>query len=329
MERINTTNKEVDLFGAGKHGFRDGNPGGGIFATFLSAAWFNTLQEEVANIIEAFGDALNPADKTQLRKAVFQSPSMLVGCDCKNNAVTPNTQFDVLARQVSMRNPANGSLITLRSPAVRTINILTAGPAINARDQAGALSNSSWVHFYWIGKSDGSYNAIASSADESTGPTLPTGYTHWAYAGACYMDSAGALRKTQFKGARAFYEIAIAALSAGAATAESTVNVSALVPPNAISYALVDKGSAALADGAGTVICLARIRVVSGSDYWTPFNIVLTGLGASATSRGSGGACCELPNMSQQFLYQWAVTNGSAPSLSLDVVGYKMPNGGE
>lgn len=329
MERINTTNKDVDLFGAGKHGFRDGNPGGGIFATFLSAAWFNALQEEVANLIEAFGDALNAADRTQLRKAVFQSPSMLIGCDCKNNTGTPNTQFDLLARQVTMRNPANGSLVTVRNPAVRTINIATAGPAINARDQAGAFSNSSWLHFYWIAKSDGTYNAIASTVDEGTGPTLPSGYTHWAYAGACYLGSGGALRQTQFKGSRAFYAASQSALAAGAATAETTVSVSALVPPNAMSYVLSDIGSGVLSDGSGVINALARVRIVSGNDFWTPISIALNGLGAIASSRGNNGGSCELPNTSQQFLYQWAVTTGSGPSLSLNVNNYKMPNGGE
>lgn len=70
MERINTTNKAVDLFGAGKHGFQDGNPGAGVFATFLSAAFFNAVQEEIAHVIEAVGTALNPADRTQLLAAI-------------------------------------------------------------------------------------------------------------------------------------------------------------------------------------------------------------------------------------------------------------------
>lgn len=70
MERINTSNKAVDLFGAGKDGFQDGNPGLGVFATFLSAAWFNAMQEEIANVIEGAGIALIPGDNTQLEAAI-------------------------------------------------------------------------------------------------------------------------------------------------------------------------------------------------------------------------------------------------------------------
>ena len=70
MQRIATSTKAVDLFGAGKHGFTDGNPGTGIPATQLEAAWVNSLQEEIAAVIENAGVALNPAILTQLRDAL-------------------------------------------------------------------------------------------------------------------------------------------------------------------------------------------------------------------------------------------------------------------
>ncbi len=89
MERINTTNKEVDLFGAGKHGFRDGNPGGGIFATFLSAAWFNAAQEELCNLVEGAGIVLSGPDRTQVRQAVQK---MIV--DAQKLLVIPNVTFE-------------------------------------------------------------------------------------------------------------------------------------------------------------------------------------------------------------------------------------------
>lgn len=76
MDRINTPNKAVDLFGAGKHGFRDGNRSTGIEATEFSAAWCNLLQEELANVIEGAGLVLNGADYTQLRQAI---QAMIVG----------------------------------------------------------------------------------------------------------------------------------------------------------------------------------------------------------------------------------------------------------
>lgn len=66
MKRISTSTKETDKFGAGKHGFRGGNPGLGILATKLEADWFDHVQEEIAGVIEFGGGALDPEDRNQL-----------------------------------------------------------------------------------------------------------------------------------------------------------------------------------------------------------------------------------------------------------------------
>jgi hypothetical protein len=70
MQRIATTNRSVDLFGAGKDGFRAGNLGAGIEATAFSNDWCNSVQEEIANVIEGQGIALALGDRTQLRQAI-------------------------------------------------------------------------------------------------------------------------------------------------------------------------------------------------------------------------------------------------------------------
>jgi hypothetical protein len=70
MQRITAANRVADLFGAGKDGFTDGSPTGGIPATFLNALWFNQMQEEVANAIEATGQVLSEADTLQLTRAI-------------------------------------------------------------------------------------------------------------------------------------------------------------------------------------------------------------------------------------------------------------------
>lgn len=80
MKRIATATKAVDLFGAGKHGFKDGNKALGIAATQLDASIFNNIQEEIISIIEAAGIALNGAVYTQLLTAlrsagVFTTPA--------------------------------------------------------------------------------------------------------------------------------------------------------------------------------------------------------------------------------------------------------------
>lgn len=68
--RIDTPNKAADLFGAGKHGFRDGDKANGISATDMDAAYFNDLQENYLGVIEGAGIALVKGDYTQLRQAI-------------------------------------------------------------------------------------------------------------------------------------------------------------------------------------------------------------------------------------------------------------------
>lgn len=70
MKRIDTTNKSVDLFGAGKHGFRNGNKAVGINPTEFDADWCNHVQEELANLVEGTGTALDVGDRTQIRAAI-------------------------------------------------------------------------------------------------------------------------------------------------------------------------------------------------------------------------------------------------------------------
>lgn len=70
MYRINTGTKAVDLFGSGKHGFKDGNKALGVAATAFEAAWPNAMQEEIANVIELSGATLDSADNTQLASAI-------------------------------------------------------------------------------------------------------------------------------------------------------------------------------------------------------------------------------------------------------------------
>lgn len=69
MQRIDSPNRAVDLFGAGKNGFKAAVPGVAP-ATELTASWFNLVQEAIARTIEAAGIALSAADYDQFTTAV-------------------------------------------------------------------------------------------------------------------------------------------------------------------------------------------------------------------------------------------------------------------
>lgn len=66
MKRINTINARPDVNGAGKAGFHDNADISGQDATYLDPSWCNHVQEELANVIEGFGTALDPAQKNQV-----------------------------------------------------------------------------------------------------------------------------------------------------------------------------------------------------------------------------------------------------------------------
>lgn len=70
MKRISTATKVTDKFGAGKHGFTNGNVVGGIPATDLEDSWFDSVQEEIAGVIEALGVALDGNNRGQLLAAL-------------------------------------------------------------------------------------------------------------------------------------------------------------------------------------------------------------------------------------------------------------------
>ncbi|WP_420919395.1 hypothetical protein [Yersinia ruckeri] len=70
MHRIDTPTAQVDKFGAGKNGFTRGNPQTGVPATALDDDYFDSVQEELAGVIEGAGIVLNKANRAQLLVAL-------------------------------------------------------------------------------------------------------------------------------------------------------------------------------------------------------------------------------------------------------------------
>ncbi|WP_262377317.1 MULTISPECIES: hypothetical protein [Pseudomonas] len=66
MQKIGSSTSTAN--GAGE--FTSGQPGSGIDATMIMAAWLNTIQRELVNVVQAGGQVLDPADDAQVLKAI-------------------------------------------------------------------------------------------------------------------------------------------------------------------------------------------------------------------------------------------------------------------
>ncbi len=82
MHRIDSATARANVNGQGKNGFHDNGDLPNQDATYFTPEWANAVQEELSNVIEAFGVSLDKADNGQLlsvlvaqfgKKAVLES----------------------------------------------------------------------------------------------------------------------------------------------------------------------------------------------------------------------------------------------------------------
>lgn len=88
MQRISTATRVPDKFGAGKDGFTDGDVIGGVPATDLEAALFDSIQEEIAGVCEGAGLVLDVAVRTQLAQALQRAGHAVAAGGGTANALT-------------------------------------------------------------------------------------------------------------------------------------------------------------------------------------------------------------------------------------------------
>lgn len=90
MDVIQSSNKHVDMFGPGLHGFEGGSPSG-TPATFVTPEWCNMIQQELVNIVLRAGGTLNPASRTQVADAVQALIAGATGDDHKGSVRVATT----------------------------------------------------------------------------------------------------------------------------------------------------------------------------------------------------------------------------------------------
>jgi hypothetical protein len=131
MQRISTATKANDLFGAGKHGFKDGNLALAIAPTDLEAAWCNVLQEEVCYVVEQNGITLDGNVRTQL----YQAIQLMIAANAANDYKT------------SVRVATTANIAALAGGAPNTLDgvALAANDRILVKDQTTGSQNGIYV----------------------------------------------------------------------------------------------------------------------------------------------------------------------------------------
>jgi hypothetical protein len=148
MKRIDTATRAVDLFGAGKDGYKDGDLVNGVAPTDLNAAAMNGPQEEILSVVEAAGLAPNGADFAQLLKALYRVAGTPVG-------LARNVRADLLAAGSSITFTADeiltksalGGRPYLISSVNKVLNVATVGAG---GMDVGAAPASGWIAIYAI-----------------------------------------------------------------------------------------------------------------------------------------------------------------------------------
>ncbi|TCM61853.1 hypothetical protein EC844_1267 [Acinetobacter calcoaceticus] len=74
MKRIDSINARPNLFGSDKKGFHANDDVPGQDATYMTPDWCNTVQEEIANVLERNGVNLDPNNRQQLYELLVTYP---------------------------------------------------------------------------------------------------------------------------------------------------------------------------------------------------------------------------------------------------------------
>lgn len=198
-----------------------------------------------------------------------------------------------------------------------TNTITTAGPAAGGRDQAGAFSASAYIYLYYIRNGD-TISTVSSATAPPTGPVLPTGYTSWAFIAPFRLNGSTQFINTYLRANRVDYQAKQSALSGGTASTFTSVDLSALVPPQAVApvvYAHV-KGETTSSDRSSSVY-------LSYDGTNTTHAVeVITATGAADHMNQSP---VDFLNISQTIYYR---SNATGPKASIDIRGYSVANGG-
>lgn len=201
---------------------------------------------------------------------VVVAGSAVRGLSIVNNVATPSTKIDISFQQAALVS-ATGTPAFLGILSA-TIDLTTGTVTSTANGMDGeSRPASGWVYLYAISTGSGMAGLGTTTSPLSGPPTLPAGYTYYAYLGAMRCDGSSNLLRSKQLGAGTAYTPVTASnttippqMATGAVAGNTAIAVGAFVPPTASkirvivfatmttnqSFALVPNNNYASATGA-------------------------------------------------------------------------------
>lgn len=160
----------------------------------------------------------------------------VIGLSIVNNAGTPSTKIDVTFTQACLVSAVGAPAFIASGAFTIDLTLGTITSAANGMD-GEARPTSGWVYLYAISTGSGSAGLGTTTSPLSGPPTLPAGYSFYAYIGAMRCDGSQNLMRTKQLGNKAQYTIiaatntaAMPTMTSGTAALWTAVATGAFVP---------------------------------------------------------------------------------------------------
>jgi hypothetical protein len=264
------------------------------------------------------------------RSAIGVAPmSAVKGLTGNVNATTPLTKYDLSATAVILQD-ANGATVLRSNIGTLTCDLGLAGSVANGRDQAGVFTANSWIYQYFIWNGTTLATLASTTAPASfTGSTLPSGYTHWAFATAIRWNASSNIVPCYARGGTVFYDVAagagsaVRALTSGQATSLTAVSLGSQVPPNVLMVHL--NFLVNVTHSVAGVDFSALFRPTGSSNAGT--YAVLTMSQVASVQHLNSNSVTTPVGTSQQIDYKISTVPSSSGGVSIDVLSFTVPNG--
>lgn len=278
---------------------------------FSGTATFNVAPVAVPTVAATFNDT--QAASTAFVRSVVQDTYGVRGLVGSIGSSGTNAILNI--NECLVRNAAkNGIWIGAMG---QTMNLAAVG--VNGCDVA--LTDGD-VHFYAIWGSPALAGMIASNAHPQVGPALPSGYTHWGYLTTA-KRAGGSFYYVAVRGNKVSYATAPAIVASANVTNWTGYSMVTYLPAIATNVLLNCMATVTTGPGGGGLVWY--IGWTSTYQYKLRLDASFGGMNMSDT------VSCVLPNVSQTvYVVYGAIYNAgnfSGNGLSIDLIGYEVPNG--